>query len=129
MYIGHAGLALFAKSRRQRLSLALLVAVAYAPDWIEWAVGVKHGFASRGALLSHSIPAVAVGASLVALGALLARCTRGEAGALFLLYASHWAVDFVTGGRNPAFDAIPGATYLATMTDLAVRARRLVRAD
>lgn len=102
MYIGHAGLALLAKSRSQRLSLALLVAVAFAPDWIEWALGAKRGYTTRATLLSHSIPAVAVGATVVAVGALLARRTRGESLTLFLLYVSHWLVDFVTG-RKPTW--------------------------
>lgn len=122
MYIGHAGLALFAKSRRARLSLALLVAVAFAPDWIEWAFGAKGGFASRGAVLSHSIPAVLVGAALVAGGALLARCSRGDALALFALYLSHWAVDFVTGVKPtwPGGPALGLSLYDRPWLDFAV---------
>lgn len=102
MYTGHAGLALFARSRSQRLSLALLVAVAFAPDWIEWALGAKRGAATRATMLSHSIVAVAVGATLAALLALAARRTRREAFTLFALYTSHWLVDFLTG-RKPTW--------------------------
>ena len=36
MYAGHAGIALYAKSRAQRVPIALLVPVAFAPDWIQW---------------------------------------------------------------------------------------------
>ncbi len=102
MYIGHAGLALFAKSRRQRLSLALLVAVAFAPDWIEWSLGAKRGQATRATMLSHSIPSVLAGAALVGIVAFAARRRWSEALTRFLLYASHWAADFLTG-RKPTW--------------------------
>jgi hypothetical protein len=103
VYIGHAGLALFAKSRSRRLSLALLVAVAFAPDWIEWALGVKAGnTGSRATMLSHSVVSVAIGATLAALAALAARRTWREAFTLFALYTSHWLADFLTG-RKPTW--------------------------
>ena len=102
MYTGHAGLALFAKSRSQRLSLALLVAIAFAPDWIEWALGAKRGSETRATMLSHSIVAVAIGATLAALVALAARRTWREAFTLFALYTSHWLADFLTG-RKPTW--------------------------
>jgi len=102
VYTGHAGLALFAKSRSRRLSLALLVAVAFAPDWIEWAMGAKRGTDTRATMLSHSIVAVAVGATVVALLALVVRRSWREAFTLFALYVSHWLVDFLTG-RKPTW--------------------------
>lgn len=102
MYTGHAGLALFAKSRSRRLSLALLVAVAFAPDWIEWAMGAKRGAATRATMLSHSIISVAAGATLAALLALAVRRSGREAFTLFALYVSHWLADFLTG-RKPTW--------------------------
>ena len=78
------------------IPLALLVPVAFAPDWIEWFARRRSGHDNRE--LSHSLVSVAIGATLVALG-LLARA-RGSAATrscVWLLYASHWAADFITG--------------------------------
>lgn len=97
MYAGHAALALYTKSRRQRLSLLLLVIVAYAPDWIEWIVQAAHVPYDSAAVISHSIVSVLIGSTVVAAIALLARAPWVDAIALWLLYVSHWAADFITG--------------------------------
>lgn len=97
MYAGHAALALYTKARRSRLPLLLLVVVAYAPDWIEWLVEAARPLHGISAMISHSIPSVLVGSTVVALLALLFRADRADAIALWLLYVSHWLADFVTG--------------------------------
>jgi uncharacterized membrane protein YdcZ (DUF606 family) len=94
VYAGHAALATLAKGRRPRLSLALLVPIAFAPDWIEW-IGDALGHHNK--MLSHSLVSVGVGATLVALIYWLVRHDRGGAIVLWLTYVSHWCADFITG--------------------------------
>ena len=94
MYAGHAALATLAKGARPRVPIALLVPVAFAPDWIEWffdAIG------HRNREISHSLVSVAIGASLVALVYLLATRQRLDAAAVWLTYVSHWPADYITG--------------------------------
>jgi hypothetical protein len=96
VYAGHAGIATFVKGARPRISLALLVPVAFAPDWVEWIADVA-GHQNR--MLSHSLISVGIGATLVA--AIYAIATRefGDACWLWVTYASHWAADFITGHK------------------------------
>jgi len=94
LYAGHAALATLAKGARPRVPIALLVPVAFAPDWIEWffdAIG------HRNREISHSLVSVAIGASLVALVYLLATRQRLDAAAVWLTYVSHWPADYITG--------------------------------
>ncbi len=49
--------------------------------------------------MSHSLISVAIGATTVALGYWLVTRQRGDAVVLWLLYASHWAADFITGSK------------------------------
>ncbi len=107
MYVGHAALALFAKSRRQRLSLALLVPVAFAPDWIQW---VLYGFGWTRPALSHALLTVTVGAVVVAVayrGMVRSPGATGNALVLWLLYMSHWAADFLTGTTKATWPGGP----------------------
>ena len=64
MYAGHAALATLAKSFRVRVPMALLVPVAFAPDWIEWLCDAA-GYGNRE--ISHSLVAVGIGACLTSL--------------------------------------------------------------
>jgi hypothetical protein len=94
VYAGHAALALFAKAKRPRVPLALLVPVAFAPDWIEW---IFTAFGHRNQEISHSLVSVGIGATLVAL--IYGAMGRGSTDAIvvWLTYVSHWAADFITG--------------------------------
>ena len=94
MYAGHAALALVAKARRPRIAIALLVPIAFAPDWIEWVAGAM-GYHNRE--LSHSLVSVGVGATLLALVWWLATRVAADAVVVWLTYASHWPADYVTG--------------------------------
>jgi len=94
VYAGHAALALLAKAKRPRVPLAVLVPVAFAPDWIEW---VLTAFGRRNQELSHSLVSIGIVATLVALIYALSRRDRSGAFAVWLTYVSHWAADFFTG--------------------------------
>jgi len=94
MYAGHAAIATLVKGKRPQLSLALLVAAAYGPDWIDVLTHVVH---HPNPDLSHSLVSV-VFVSLVL--TLSAASFLGNAFDAFLVgatYASHWLVDCVTG--------------------------------
>jgi len=96
VYAGHAAIATFVKGRRPRISIALLVPVAFAPDWIEWIADIL-GHQDR--MLSHSLVSVGIGATIVA--TLYAIVTRelADAGWVWMTYASHWAADYITGTK------------------------------
>lgn len=94
MYAGHAAIALLVKGVRPRISLAVLVPVAFAPDWIEW---VFEALGHRNRNISHSLVSVGLGAVLVGLIYWAIRRTPRDAAAVSLTYVSHWAADFITG--------------------------------
>lgn len=102
MYAGHAAIALYAKSRRPRVPLALLVPVAFAPDWIEWLLSTGTGVpGEREKFLSHALVSVVPCAIVVALIYWAVAAPRGarlgDAAVVCAVYLSHWAADFITG--------------------------------
>lgn len=94
MYAGHAALATAAKGIRPRLPLWLLVPVAFAPDWIQW---ILEATGRNNHELSHSLVSVGAGATVIAVAYCLSTRQAGDAMAVWLLYLSHWAADFITG--------------------------------
>ena len=103
MYAGHAALALLAKAKRPRVPLALLVPIAFAPDWVEWAFAAS---GHRNQEISHSLVSIAIGAAIAALVYGVARTDWSGAIAVWLTYVSHWPADFVTG-RKPTWPGGP----------------------
>ena len=97
MRVGHAGPALVAKRVRPAVPLLLLLVAAYGPDIVEVALR-PFGITNRE--LSHGLIAVAIGATVTAVGWIATR--RGDArdaAAIWLTYASHWPLDFITGHK------------------------------
>jgi multisubunit Na+/H+ antiporter MnhB subunit len=94
VYAGHAALATLAKGARPRIPIALLVPIAFAPDWIEWFFDF---FGYRNREISHSLVSVGIGATLVALAYYLTTREGVDAMTVWLTYASHWPADFITG--------------------------------
>jgi hypothetical protein len=96
VYAGHAAIATFVKAKRPKLALALLVPVAFAPDWIELFADALN---QHNRLISHSLVSIGIGATLVA--AIFALVTReiGNAGWIWMTYVSHWLADFITGHK------------------------------
>ena len=93
MYAGHAAIATLVKGKRPRLPLALLIPVAFGPDWIDVFSHVVH---HPNPDISHSLVSVGI-CSLVA--ALCVIPFYGGIDAVFVgaTYASHWLADWVTG--------------------------------
>ena len=94
MYAGHAAIAALLKGKRPRVPIALLVPIAFAPDWIDSFSHVVHRANSN---LSHSLLSVAIGATLCGLLYWLWSRNAGDALVVSLAYASHWPADFITG--------------------------------
>jgi hypothetical protein len=94
VYAGHAALALLAKAKRPRVPIALLVPIAFAPDWIEW---IADAFGHHDRAISHSLVSVGIGASLTALIYWLTTRQPADAAVVWLTYVSHWPADFITG--------------------------------
>ena len=97
MYAGHAALALVAKSLRPRVPMAVLVPVAFAPDWIEWLLSTLGGVQNPS--LTHSLLSVIVGATIVATIYWGVSGSRADAVIVWLTYFSHWPADFVTAAK------------------------------
>jgi hypothetical protein len=94
LYAGHVALASFAKGSRPRIPIALLVPVAFAPDWIEW---IFSAFGHQNREISHSLISVGAGATVVALAYYAVTRASADTVAVWLTYVSHWPADFVTG--------------------------------
>jgi len=94
VYAGHAGLALFATSRRPRVPIALLVPVAFAPDWIEWTLGALG--ITQNPSISHSLVSMLLGATVIAAAYWGIARSFAAAAIVWLTYLSHWPADFVT---------------------------------
>ena len=97
MYGGHVGIALAGKGYRSTMPLWVLLVATQLPDWADAAV-CSAGLASPPSeMLSHSLPAVAVLATVVAfLYFAAARDFPGSALAGSIV-VSHMIVDYVTG--------------------------------
>ena len=94
MYAGHAAIAALLKGKRPRVPIALLVPIAFAPDWIDSFSHVVHRANSN---LSHSLLSVAIGATLCGLLYWLWSRNAGGALVVWLAYASHSPADLITG--------------------------------
>lgn len=108
MYGGHVGIALAGKGYRATVPLWLLLIATQLPDWTD-AVACGAGIESPpSGMLSHSLPAVAVLAALLAL-IYFAVARDFEAAALVAaIVGSHAVADYVTG-LKPTW---PGGPYI-----------------
>jgi membrane-bound metal-dependent hydrolase YbcI (DUF457 family) len=97
VYAGHAALALLAKSKRRAIPIALLVPVAFAPDWIKVLLSYL-GHENRE--LSHSLVSVGICATVVALAYYAYARVAADAFVLWLTYVSHWPADYITGMKQ-----------------------------
>jgi membrane-bound metal-dependent hydrolase YbcI (DUF457 family) len=96
VYLGHVGIALGAKGMRHELSLLVLLAATYAPDWIDGGLCMVGAYDRRG-MFSHSFPAIAV---VLAVVITTFRVTKREmAGGLVVcgVVMSHMILDWITG--------------------------------
>jgi hypothetical protein len=93
VFAGHAAIATFVKGKRPRIPLALLVPIAFGPDWVDLLSHVVH---HPNPELSHSLVSVGIVSTVVAL------CSMPFFGTVDAIvvgatYLSHWLADCVTG--------------------------------
>lgn len=119
MYAGHAAIALFVKGVRPRIPLAVLVPVAFAPDWIEW---VAEAMGQHNRNISHSLVSVGLGALVVGVLYWAVRRAPGDAVWVALAYASHWPADFITGIKPtwPGGPQVGLLLYMHPVADVAL---------
>lgn len=131
MFTGHIAFALVAKRVRPSVPLAPLIAAAYGPDVIEITLLALWRWAKLPAMFgSHSIPAVILGAAVVA-GAYWLWRHHDAAGAAVLagVYATHWGADLFTGSGKPTWAGGPTvgfSLYDRPLLDFAVESTLLV---
>jgi membrane-bound metal-dependent hydrolase YbcI (DUF457 family) len=96
MYIGHVGAALAAKRVRPGIGLFALLVATYTPDWVDTGLCLAGAY-DPDAMLSHSIPAIALFA--VVGFALYALKTRDRTAAIVIagVILSHMLLDWITG--------------------------------
>ena len=86
--------------------MALLVPVAFAPDWIEWFFDPT---GHRNREISHSLVSVGIGATIVALGYFLTTRSRIDAAVVWLIRRRWQACLAMPGLVGPIGDARPPA--------------------
>lgn len=98
MYIGHVGAALAAKRARASVGLAALLVATYTPDWVDAGLCLA-GVYNPDAVLSHSVPAIALFA-LVGF-AVYALRTGDRTGGFLVggVVVSHMLLDWITGHK------------------------------
>ena len=97
MYGGHVGVALACKGFRPTIPLWVLLVATQLPDWTDAAVCVAGIASPPSAMLSHSLPAIAVlGSALALLYYGVSRDWTG-AGLVALTVVSHAIADYATG--------------------------------
>src|SRR5512141_3008997 len=97
MYGGHVGIALAGKGYRSTVPLWLLLIATQLPDWAD-AVACTSGVSSPPSeMLSHSLPAVAVLATVLALLYYVAARDIPAAVLVAAIVVSHMVADYATG--------------------------------
>jgi hypothetical protein len=97
MYGGHVGIALAGKGYRSTVPLWVLLIATQLPDWADAAACYAGASSPPSEILSHSLPAVAVLATVFALFYYVA--ARDVAGSALAgaIVVSHMVADYVTG--------------------------------
>lgn len=127
MYIGHIGLALASQGVRRRAPLWAALGATIAPDIVR-SMLVLSGVAEQAYRWSHSLPAVLVLGTAIAVAYRLSGGHLPGAAALFVLVLSHLPADLVTNIATPGLELwVRGPRlYLRPWWDLALEASILV---
>ncbi len=96
MYIGHIGAALAAKRVRTSIGLLVLLIATYSPDWVDSGLCLTGKYNPNG-MLSHSIPAIALFASIGSAAYAIVTRDRKAAIVVAAVIVSHMLLDWITG--------------------------------
>jgi hypothetical protein len=97
MYGGHVGIALAGKGYRSTVPLWLLLIATQLPDWTDAVVCATGIESPPSGMLSHSLPAVAVLAAVLALLYYVVARDVAAAALVAAIVASHAVADYATG--------------------------------
>jgi len=97
MYGGHVGIALAGKGYRSSIPLWVLVIATQLPDWTDAAVCAAGVSSPPTEMLSHSMPAIAVLAAVMAALYYLMQRDAVSSTIVALIVVSHMLADFLTG--------------------------------
>lgn len=125
MFVGHVGIAQFGKGARRELPLFLLLAAAYLPDLIRFAI---EPFTVRHEVFSHSIPVVVALGLAIGLAWLLRGGRPAAAAVLVLVCVLHWPADFFTGCKPTTLHGpwLGLVSYRRPVNDLLVEGALLI---
>jgi len=99
MYGGHVGIALAGKGYRATIPLWLLLFATQLPDWADATVCTLGLASTPSEMLSHSLPAVAVLASVLALVYFAVSRDFAAAALVAAIVVSHAVADYATGTK------------------------------
>lgn len=128
MYGGHVGIALAGKGFRKTIPLWLLIVATQLPDWADAAVCAVGVSSPPSEILSHSLPAIAVLAAVVAL-VYYGRHRDARSSLLVAgIVVSHMLADFLTGLKPtwPGGPSIGLRLYQRPAIDFVVEAAIIV---
>jgi len=97
MYGGHIGIALAGKGYRSTVPLWVLLIATQLPDWADAAACSFGSGSPPSEMLSHSIPAVALLATVVAILYYAAARDTGGSALAGAIVVSHMIADYITG--------------------------------
>ena len=97
MYVGHVGIALGAHGLRRTVPLWLLILASQLPDWADALFCVGGVRSTVPGMLTHSIPAVAVLAAVIAFAWYASSRDAASASLVFAVVATHAVGDYFTG--------------------------------
>ncbi len=97
MYGGHVGIALAGKGYRKTAPLWLLLVATQLPDWADAAVCASGAESPPSEMLSHSLPAIAVLAAVLALLYYVRGRDVGTSALAATIVVSHAVADYATG--------------------------------
>ena len=97
MYGGHVGIALAGKGYRSTVPLWVLLIATQLPDWADAAACYAGASSPPSEILSHSLPAVAVLATVFALFYYVAARDVAASALAGAIVVSHMIADYVTG--------------------------------
>ena len=128
MYGGHVGIALAGKGFRKTIPLWLLIVATQLPDWTDAAVCAAGISSPPSEMLSHSLPAIAVLAAVIA--ALYYAARKDALSSLLVagIVGSHMAADLLTGLKPtwPGGPSIGLRLYQRPAIDFVVEAMIIV---
>ncbi|HVZ78155.1 MAG TPA: metal-dependent hydrolase [Gemmatimonadaceae bacterium] len=127
MIIGHLGVALGARAIRKETPFAWLVAATYAPDVVDYVVGLS-GVCLNNGVYSHSIPAIAALCLVLGAGARWETRSARVGITVAVLVVLHLLADLLTGHKTlwPGTHAVGLDLYSVPLADFVLESAVII---